>query len=1821
MVAEVASIEVSLKLLNVEAYQSSMRGAGTLTEQTGQRVVRSMDAITNSTTRASRAAEGLGRGDGALRSLAASALRADTSITALTRGLQAAGVAVGGLAGGVAVNAFKNYADQATNIRNRLATAVPIQEQRLRIENEIYQSAQRSRTSYEATANLFSRLTISAGQLGANQAQILRVVETTQKALITGGATVQEAAAVATQLTQALGSGRLAGDELRSIAENSPVLIQSIAKEFGVSVGALKDLGSQGQLEATRVFSAILNSTDDVERAFARTTPTIAAGIQQIDNALVRYIGSVDQSLGATEKLVSGLQFVAANLNNIGDSAGLAVAAVAGSLLGRGAGRAVTAVRRPFQEARAEADARVDAARESQQQARFRQQAAFNRYFEALANREVVSATPSLALAGAKPIADLEAAEKRLAGSREALRAETGRLTSAEAARDAVANASLEVRKQLINAEQAAARALGDTKQRVAAQALEYQVAAGGTFTAEGSLTKAEADRFAKASTDRAAAQARMAEIDAANAAARRQIEQMAPTAAPVARRFADRSAAMGAEIEQMTASRNRLGLALRGVERDAMAAEEQLAQANLQARGRHNKELERLGAELVANEQKVAEQRRVVAERASQITGYSATGNAMSGDAVLKQIEREISAQERLAALEAKSADLGTRYNSMLDRAPQVSGSLNADQVRNLSALRQQRASMIAELAQMDADLDSRRRQRETLDSRIGPSTRARLAIDAENAPKVAELNAGIQATANEREALATRLERTNATIEGIETKLEERTSAARQRAFEQAQAAADGLRKVQTALVQDLDTLNQRRSAIAEAEVANETRRAERLKAIDAAIAQRRQQISGIQGAVRGYETGAQQAREAVTLSGQGKIEDAERAARSAEASITLARRAADEAVQNVARAQRAASTVAVLQAVAGRSLGALSGLVSFLGGPAGAALTAASVGLAGYALYQARAEAETKKHADAVKILTERTEALNKAKGAAKIRDDRRLAEDRITQVDAAKAARDGRDTVRNALDQAQRSAALAPDSQQPGLSARDLTTVDVAAQSLGINLSKVRSDLERYSPLSTEAADASRSLADALSRAALVDPKLLPIAKAAQEAADKMQEAAKASRDYAQASQQAANVKLPDFLNFPGPFTVMGNFKPDAGNAAVKAYLEELGDEIDKVNGTPIRLEGLDTSAAEVRSLVEEMAAGRAQVLGLVSGQSVPSFLSSAIEQFKDGATTSAEFGAKLVALKEKYPDFSPLIQSLIEANERLLKAQAEAAGLGLNLDKLDGKVISILINMATSGKIPDLAAEAAKAQAAADKVVADQEFNSRVNQLRAQGKDIEADTLVQQAKTPKLDVKRYQDNAEQERIDKIAMEEAQKVRQEAAGAAATAKTTIAETRETRMKAQGKEREAAISRYVRENPGMNVDVARRLAGDQYDADQELAASKKAARGAGKKSKEEKDAETLEKKLRELDQDARVAGLDTFDQKTVRFAQDAKVASDQIEAFITAARSGNLSDIPPVMQQIYEKMMLLEGVKLAKSALDDLFPYRKMARELEELRAAANASPEIAANIGLIEMQIQAKNAPEWISGLSDGVKDMAKSIADNSATIGDAMEALKRKIIGLALDAAFKPLEMGFKGLLTSLTSSMGGASPFSFLMPGAGAGSSGGDFPLALGGADDVFGGFDDGGYTGWGPRRKPAGIVHAGEVVWSQDDVLRAGGVHKVEAARLSGLPGYERGGVVEAAASTLGIAAAQGARQAGHSAQQAAATSEPSVKLIVNEAPGGDKVGSTETRRGADGSIEVVADMLDRRSADKISRNRGPISGALQARGKLRGA
>lgn len=159
-------------------------------------------------------------------------------------------------------------ADMYSGMQARLEMIAGSQAEAVRLNDQIYASALRARGSYETMADSVSKIGLSAREAFPDPREIVPFVENVQKLFAIGGTGAEEQKNAMLQLTQALGSGRLQGDELRSIAEAAPMLNQVIADYMGVSIGEIKQLGAEGKITADIIKNAMLSATDDINAKF-----------------------------------------------------------------------------------------------------------------------------------------------------------------------------------------------------------------------------------------------------------------------------------------------------------------------------------------------------------------------------------------------------------------------------------------------------------------------------------------------------------------------------------------------------------------------------------------------------------------------------------------------------------------------------------------------------------------------------------------------------------------------------------------------------------------------------------------------------------------------------------------------------------------------------------------------------------------------------------------------------------------------------------------------------------------------------------------------------------------------------------------------------------------------------------------------------------------------------------------------------------------------------------------------------------------------------------------------------------------------------------------------------------------------------------------------------------------------------------------------------------------------------------------------------------------------------------------------------------------
>ena len=199
--------------------------------------------------------------------------------------------------------------DRYAEMQARLRLITESAAQAAQMNDLIYAAAQRSRGSYDAMLESVGKIAMTARSAFPDPRQVVPFMEGIQKLFVIGGTGRQQQADALLQLTQALGSGRLQGDEFRSIAEAAPLIESMIAREMGVAQGNLKQLGAEGKITADIIKAAILNNLDDINRMFAETPQTWSSILQRVSNAGLRAMAPLFEAMnsGANGDALRGL--------------------------------------------------------------------------------------------------------------------------------------------------------------------------------------------------------------------------------------------------------------------------------------------------------------------------------------------------------------------------------------------------------------------------------------------------------------------------------------------------------------------------------------------------------------------------------------------------------------------------------------------------------------------------------------------------------------------------------------------------------------------------------------------------------------------------------------------------------------------------------------------------------------------------------------------------------------------------------------------------------------------------------------------------------------------------------------------------------------------------------------------------------------------------------------------------------------------------------------------------------------------------------------------------------------------------------------------------------------------------------------------------------------------------------------------------------------------------------------------------------------------------------------------------------------------------
>lgn len=197
---------------------------------------------------------------------------------------------VKGVIAGLGVQKIIQTSDALVQAKSRIGLMTDNLEETQALMDLIYHSAQNSRGSFSEMASVVARFGNNAKDAFSSNDEVVAFAELVQKQMVIAGSTTTESANAILQLSQALASGVLRGDELRSIFEQAPNLIQSIADYLDVPISQIREMASEGELSADVVKAAIFASADDINAKFSEMPMTWGQVWQSMQNtALMKF--------------------------------------------------------------------------------------------------------------------------------------------------------------------------------------------------------------------------------------------------------------------------------------------------------------------------------------------------------------------------------------------------------------------------------------------------------------------------------------------------------------------------------------------------------------------------------------------------------------------------------------------------------------------------------------------------------------------------------------------------------------------------------------------------------------------------------------------------------------------------------------------------------------------------------------------------------------------------------------------------------------------------------------------------------------------------------------------------------------------------------------------------------------------------------------------------------------------------------------------------------------------------------------------------------------------------------------------------------------------------------------------------------------------------------------------------------------------------------------------------------------------------------------------------------------------------------------------
>ena len=229
--------------------------------------------------------------DQRLRNMEGGFNRTTTAVNGTERSMASLSRVAASLTAYLSVSAVASYAEAWTVLNNKLVNSIKAGETLAVVNQRVFDIAQNSRSSLDGIATLYSRLERAMRSAGLSGQELGQITTTISKAMTVSGATAAESEGALIQLSQALASGVLRGQEFNSMSEQAPALMKGLADSLGVSIGELRKMAGEGKLTTDVLLKAFREMAPTIEAEFANTTQTMSQSLQIASNNITKFFG------------------------------------------------------------------------------------------------------------------------------------------------------------------------------------------------------------------------------------------------------------------------------------------------------------------------------------------------------------------------------------------------------------------------------------------------------------------------------------------------------------------------------------------------------------------------------------------------------------------------------------------------------------------------------------------------------------------------------------------------------------------------------------------------------------------------------------------------------------------------------------------------------------------------------------------------------------------------------------------------------------------------------------------------------------------------------------------------------------------------------------------------------------------------------------------------------------------------------------------------------------------------------------------------------------------------------------------------------------------------------------------------------------------------------------------------------------------------------------------------------------------------------------------------------------------------------------------